>query len=209
MLYGSNDTSKAILIKKKASFYELYDRYMIKANNDKADPVVSMKSYQGNILCVVNVASNWGFAKSNYTQLTKLYDEFQPHLKVLAFPCNQFAGQEPGTPEEILAFAKRYNAADEKFDFFEKGHVNGKQTRDVYTWLKHKLPNEDEANSGGSAGGEVRWNYVIFLLDHEGNPIKRWYPSQTPYDNLKPYLEDLIAKKKATAATTGEGEGSS
>lgn len=94
-----------------------------------------------------------------------------------------------GTHEEILEFAKQYSGADGKFTFFEKGDVNGASTRQVYSFLKRELPNEDGTN-------DIRWNFNIFLVDHEGVPAERYQPSKTPYDNMKPKLEELFKKKQ-------------
>jgi glutathione peroxidase len=75
--------------------------------------------------------------------LPKLIDEFGARgFKVLAFPCNQFSGQEPGTNEQILTFVEKYGARD-KLEFFEKGDVNGKNTREVFSFLKRELGQED------------------------------------------------------------------
>jgi glutathione peroxidase len=94
-----------------------------------------------------------------------------------------------GTHEEILEFAKQYNGANEKFTFFEKGDVNGASTRQVYSFLKQHLPNEDGTK-------DIRWNFNIFLVDHEGVPAERYQPSKTPFDDIKPKLEELLKKKE-------------
>ena len=106
------------------------------------------------VLLAVNVASKWGATKVSYTQLPKLHDEFGAlGLKILAFPCNQFGGQEPGTNEEIMEFVKQFDAdMANKLVFFDKTDVNGANAREVYSFLKQKLPNED-----GSL--DVRWNF--------------------------------------------------
>jgi glutathione peroxidase-family protein len=90
----------------------------------------------------------------NYTQLPKLVDEYGPRgFKVLAFPCNQFGGQEPGSHEEILEFVKKFDPKmSEKLDFFEKADVNGATAREVFSFLKRELPSED-----GSS--DIRWNF--------------------------------------------------
>jgi glutathione peroxidase len=90
----------------------------------------------------------------NYTQLPQLVDEYGSRgLKILAFPCNQFGGQEPGSPEEILAFVAKYDKEmAKKLVFFEKADVNGANTREVYSYLKKTCPNED-----GTA--DIRWNF--------------------------------------------------
>ena len=109
------------------------------------------------VLLAVNVASKWGATKVSYTQLPKLYDEYGARgLKVLAFPCNQFGAQEPGTNEEIMEFVKQYDAdMSSKLVFFEKKDVNGADAREVYSFMKEKLPNED-----GSL--DIRWNFGTF-----------------------------------------------
>ncbi|KAI2512237.1 Glutathione peroxidase [Fragilaria crotonensis] len=120
--------------------------------------------------------------------LVKLYDEYHSQgFKILAFPCNQFGGQEPGSDEQILEFASKYGA-DKKFIWFTKGHVNGADTRPVYSFLKDKLPGPDESR-------DIRWNFTTFLIDREGNPSHRFSPSKTVYNDLKPAVEELLAKK--------------
>lgn len=113
-----------------------------------------MDTYKGNVLLLVNVASKWGLTAQNYEELPKLYEEYSGRgFKILAFPCNQFGFQEPGTDEEIMAFVKKFdeNMAD-KLTFFEKSDINGAKTREVFSFLKSKLPNEDGTT-------DVRWNF--------------------------------------------------
>ena len=92
--------------------------------------------------------------KKNYTQLAKIHDDYADRgLKILAFPCNQFGAQEPGTPQEILDFVKKFDEnMAEKLIFFEKGDVNGSNTREVFAFLKEKLPDEDGSEA-------IRWNF--------------------------------------------------
>jgi len=166
----------------KASFLQCIDR-------DMQGNAIEMSSFLGSVLVVVNVASKWGLTDANYTQLTQLHDEYNNRgFKVLAFPCNQFAGQEPGTNEDIMAFAKKYGA-DEKFVFFEKADVNGKNSREVFRYLKKTLPNPD-----GTL--DIRWNFATFLIDHTGNPVKRFDPTKEVYKNLQPEIEILLHKKE-------------
>lgn len=107
-------------------------------------------------------------------------------LEILAFPCNQFHNQEPGTHDEIIAFAKKFNAHD-KFVFFEKGNVNGKHARDVYKFLKHKLPN-------GDGSTDIKWNFSKFLIDHRGNPRYRFGPKVYPLE-MENVIEALLDRK--------------
>ena len=124
----------------------------------------------------------------NYTELPLLLDEYgERGLKVLAFPCNQFAGQEPGTHEEILKFVDGY-FPHERVTWFEKGDVNGKNTREVFSFLKRDLPDKD-----GSP--DITWNFGKFLVDHEGNPYKRFSPKISPLE-MKEDVELLIKKKE-------------
>lgn len=110
-------------------------------------------------------------------------------FQVLAFPCNQFLFQEPGSHKEILDFVETNFGAKDKLVFFEKGNVNGNKTREVYTFLKHKLPNGDNTT-------DIKWNFTKFLIDHEGNPYKRYDGGQNPYWEMKEDIEKLLKKKK-------------
>lgn len=90
----------------------------------------------------------------NYVQLPQLYDEYSKRgFKILAFPCNQFGAQEPGTNEEIMDFVKKFDAdMPEKLVFFEKADVNGANTREVYSFIKPLAPNSDDTT-------DIRWNF--------------------------------------------------
>lgn len=126
--------------------------------------------------------------KRDYTQLVGLVNEYGARgFKVLAFPCNQFGSQEPGTHDEILKFVEQFDAR-EKLTFFEKGDVNGKNARPVFTFLKEKLPFSDGSTN-------IQWNFGKFLVDHEGNPSER-FGSKTPPDEMKSSLEALLKKKE-------------
>lgn len=132
---------------------------------------VDLAIYKGKILLVVNVASKCGFTDSNYTQLTELYNKYKDKgLEILAFPCNQFLKQEPGTSEEAEQFAcTRYKA---EYPIFKKVRVNGPDTAPVYKFLK--------ANKGGFLGSRIKWNFTKFLVDKEGHVIERYGPTTTP-----------------------------
>jgi glutathione peroxidase-family protein len=120
-----------------------------------------MSDYRNNVVLVVNVASKWGKTKENYQQLPKLVDEFGFRgLKVLAFPCNQFGGQEPGSPQEIADFVEKYDPDMlTKLMFFEKRDVNGAKTREVFSFLKKELPADDGTT-------DVRWNFSKYKGVH-------------------------------------------
>lgn len=91
-------------------------------------------------------------------------------LSILAFPCNQFGKQEPGTEEEIRRFAvEKYGV---KFDLFGKVDVNGAKASPVFAFLKSRL--------SGLLGSSVKWNFTKFLVDRNGLPVKRYGPPTNP-----------------------------
>lgn len=102
---------------------------------------------------------------------------------VLAFPCNQFGGQEPGSEAEILGFAtSRYQA---NFPIFAKVEVNGSGACDLYTWLKRERP--DDAGKQ-----DIPWNFTKFLVDGDGVVVARYAPTTTP----ETIGQELAAKLK-------------
>ncbi|DAZ99499.1 TPA: hypothetical protein N0F65_001684 [Lagenidium giganteum] len=158
------------------SFYELKDYDMQGAE-------VPMSKYKGKVVLVVNVSSLCGLTPTNYPELTKLDEMYRDQgLEILAFPCNQFNSQEPGTHEEIMEFVKQYNC---KFPFFEKHDVNGANARPVFTYLKAKLP--------GSFGNFVKWNFTKFLVDRNGVPYKRYAPKDLPF-SFEEDIKTLLAQ---------------
>ncbi|TMW55450.1 hypothetical protein Poli38472_010332 [Pythium oligandrum] len=140
---------------------------------------VCMSKYKGKVVLAVNVSSNCGFTATNYPELVELDNKYRDRgLVVLGFPCNQFGGQEPGTHDEIKEFVKQYNC---EFELFAKRDVNGAHTRPVFTFLKTKLP--------GSFGNYIKWNFTKFLVDRNGQPVKRYAPNERPLS----FEDDIIA----------------
>ncbi|WOL14335.1 hypothetical protein Cni_G23115 [Canna indica] len=141
---------------------------------------VSMSSFRGKVLLIVNVASNCGFTNTNYNEMNVLYEKYKDKgFEILAFPCNQFAGQEPGTNEEIThTVCKRFKA---EFPVFDKIEVNGNNVALLYRFLKSK--------KGGFFGDRIKWNFTKFLVDQKGKVYNRYSPTTSP---LK--LEDDIKK---------------
>ncbi|XWS31606.1 hypothetical protein CRYUN_Cryun23aG0090800 [Craigia yunnanensis] len=117
------------------------------------------------------ILMNSGFTDSNYTQLTDLYNKFKDGgLEILAFPCNQFLKQEPGTSQEAQEFAcTRYKA---EYPIFQKVRVNGPTTEPVYKFLK--------SNKSGFLGSRIKWNFTKFLVDKDGHVLGRYSPITTP-----------------------------
>ncbi|KAF8783251.1 Phospholipid hydroperoxide glutathione like protein [Argiope bruennichi] len=90
-------------------------------------------------------------------------------LRILGFPCNQFGGQEPGSESQIKEFIKQYNV---QFDMFSKIDVNGDNTHPLWSYLKKK--------QGGTFGNFIKWNFSKFLIDKNGQPVKRYAPNVEP-----------------------------
>ena len=133
---------------------------------------VNLGTYKGKVLLIVNVASQCGLTNSNYTELSKLYEKYKDQgLEILAFPCNQFGSQEPGTNEEILQFAcTRFKA---EYPIFDKVDVNGGNAAPLYKFLK--------STKGGLLGDNIKWNFSKFLVDKEGNVVDRYAPTTSPF----------------------------
>jgi glutathione peroxidase len=133
----------------------------------------TLAPYKGQVLLIVNVASQCGFTKQ-YEDLEALYRAHKDRgFVVLGFPCNQFGQQEPGTEEEILAFCQsRY---DVTFPMFAKIDVNGENAHPLYRHLT-------SARRGllGTAG--IKWNFTKFLVDPSGAVVKRYAPTVSPRD---------------------------
>ena len=113
--------------------------------------------------------------------LDKRYSE--QGLRVLAFPCNQFAGQEPGTNKEIKKFALDKGA---KFDMFSKIDVNGVSAHPLYVYLK--------SQQHGSITDSIKWNFSKFLCDRNGKPVKRYGPSHEPLSCEEDIKKELNRK---------------
>ena len=141
-----------------------------------------LASQRGKVLLIVNTASKCGFTPQ-YKGLESVYKQLhQRGLEVLAFPCNQFGGQEPGGEEEIESFCQvNYGVT---FPLFAKIDVNGKQASPLYDYLKKAKP--------GLLGSEgIKWNFTKFLVDRKGNVIERYGPNVEP-EAIAPDIEKLL-----------------
>jgi len=106
----------------------------------------------------------------NYKELVTLYNKYSSQgFEVLAFPCNQFGAQEPGSDAEIKKFAAGYGV---KFPMFSKIDVNGPNTHPLYEYLK--------TAQGGFLGSDIKWNFSKFLVDKNGKAVKRYAPTDSP-----------------------------
>ena len=131
----------------------------------------SLGEFRGKTLLIVNVASKCGFTPQ-YKGLENLWqDQRDKGLVVLGFPCDQFGHQEPGDAEEIKTFCStRY---DVTFPMFAKIEVNGDHADPLYQWLK--------SEGKGILGSEsVKWNFTKFLVDENGQVVKRYAPTDMP-----------------------------
>ncbi|MFB5759950.1 glutathione peroxidase [Paenibacillus medicaginis] len=147
-----------------------------------ANQVLSLETYTGKVIVIANTASKCGLTPQ-YGELQKLYDEYKDRgLVVLAFPCNQFGAQEPGTSEEAEEFCKINYGVN--FPVFSKLEVNGPDTHPLFQYLKDQLPGEQE-------NGEIAWNFTKFLVNREGTPIARFEPKESP-DSMRSAIEKLL-----------------
>lgn len=131
---------------------------------------IAMDTYKGKVVLVVNTASKCGLTPQ-YEGLEKLYEKYKDKgFVILGFPCNQFGNQEPGTEKEISeGCLVNYGVT---FQMFSKIDVNGDNAHPVYKYLKDKLPE--------FPGKRIKWNFAKFLIDTEGNPVKRFAPTTIP-----------------------------
>jgi glutathione peroxidase len=131
----------------------------------------SLAAYRGKALLIVNVASKCGFTPQ-YAGLEALYRKLGPKgLAVLGFPCDQFGHQEPGDEAEILKFCTLNY--DVSFPMFAKIDVNGPNTHPLYQALK-------KAATGVLGTEAIKWNFTKFLVDREGEVVRRYAPTDKP-----------------------------
>ena len=138
--------------------------------NNKGEEV-DLSEKLGKVLLVVNTASKCGFTPQ-YDGLEKLYQDYADKgFEVLGFPCNQFGAQEPGNADEIAEFCKVNFGVT--FPLMEKVDVNGDDASPLFDWMKGEAP-------GLMGSKAIKWNFTKFLVDREGNVVKRYAPQDTP-----------------------------
>lgn len=142
---------------------------------------ISMEAYKGKYVLVVNTASKCGLTPQ-YEGLESLYEKYKDKgLVILGFPCNQFANQEPGDEKSIAEGCLiNYGVT---FPMFSKIDVNGETAHPIYKYLKSEL--------GGTLGSKIKWNFTKFLVDREGNPVKRFAPTTKP-EKIEKYLQSIL-----------------
>lgn len=146
---------------------------------------LSLDYFRGHVLLVVNTASKCGFTPQ-YAALEELYKKYNAReFEVLAFPCNQFGKQEPGSAEEIATFCERNYGVN--FPVFSKIEVNGAGAHPLYKWLKREKP--------GLLGiGRIPWNFTKFLIGRSGQVVSRHGPNVDP-EKLRGEIEGLLGTK--------------
>lgn len=143
--------------------------YDIVVKNRRGEDV-SLSDYRGKALLIVNTATGCGFTPQ-YKGLQELYVKYREKgFEILDFPCNQFAGQAPGTEEEIFSFCVgRFGIT---FPQFAKIKVNGKNESPLYSFLKTAWK--------GTGNPRISWNFTKFLVDRNGEVVGRYAPADTP-----------------------------
>ena len=180
-----------------SSFYE----YSVE---DRKGNAVPMKQFEGKVVLVVNTATGCGFTPQ-YKDLEDLYEaDHEKGLEILDIPCNQFAGQTPGTDDEVHEFCTlKYNT---QFDQMKKSDVNGENAIDLYKFLK-SLKSFEGFGHGPKAllmntmlkkidpdyknNAEIKWNFTKFLVDRQGNVVRRFEPTEDMKE-VRAAVEELL-----------------
>ncbi|MBU2870843.1 glutathione peroxidase [Colwellia sp. E2M01] len=146
--------------------------YQFSVQNNKNEDV-ALTQFSGSVLLIVNTASHCGFTPQ-YEGLQVLHDTYEEQgFEILAFPCNQFKQQESGSNEEIQQFCDlRFNI---KFPLFNKIDVNGDNADPLFVYLKQQAP-------GILGSKSIKWNFTKFLVNRQGEVIKRYAPTTKPED---------------------------
>jgi len=150
-----------------AAGHSIYDFTMKSIDGQQ----VSLKSYHGKVVLLVNVASKCGFTPQ-YTGLEAVYEKYKDRgLVIVGVPANNFAQQEPGTNEEIKKFcSNKYNVT---FPMMAKVSVLGDDETPLYRFLTDKAENP-------AVSGDIKWNFTKFLFDRNGHPVARFEPAVKP-----------------------------
>lgn len=143
---------------------------------------VSLEKYKGKVLLIINSATKCGLTPQ-YAGLQELYDKYREDgFEILDFPSNQFANQAPENEDEIKRIReKEFNVT---YPLFKKINVNGDKEDPLYTFLK--------TEKGGIMGSAIKWNFTKFLVDRQGNVIKRYAPTDTP-EKIGPDIEKALS----------------
>jgi len=177
----------------------IYDFKVKKRNGED----LSLSEFKGKVMLIVNTATGCGFTPQ-YEAIESLYEKYHDKgFEVLDFPCDQFGHQAPGSNDEIHEFCTaKYKT---KFDQLSKIEVNGDNEEKLYTFLKEKQPKEEVQGLKNKMAmkaiakisktcikeGDIVWNFTKFLVDKDGNVLKRYDPTFNP-KNIEKDLVDLL-----------------
>lgn len=165
--------------------------------------MVSLSKFKDKVLLIVNSATKCGFTPQ-YTELNEIYAEFKDEgFEILDFPCNQFGSQAPGSTEEIVEVCR--NKWLVPYQIFDKVEVNGENASPLFEFLKNEQPFTGFTGKGATAlklmlrakdkhykdNDDIKWNFTKFLVDREGNVVRRFEPTED-LENVKKAIEDLI-----------------
>lgn len=146
---------------------------------DMAGKEVKLEEYKGKVLIIVNTASKCGLTPQ-LKGLETLYEKYKEQgLEILGFPCNQFMHQDPGSDEEIMEFCQRNYGVT--FHMFSKIKVKGKDAHPLYQYLTEQ-----------TGGKKIEWNFAKFLINREGEIIKR-FPSKQPPEKAEEEIVKALA----------------
>lgn len=153
---------------------------------------VKLSSYKGKVLLIVNVASKCGLTDRNYSKLEPLYNKYREQgLRILAFPANNFSGQEPGSNSVIKKFCTtKYELS---YDLFAKVSVQGSRICPLYRFLTEQ--------TGSDVKGEVVWNFQKYLVNRDGTVVSKFHPKTDPDDDkLMAAIESALGKSDSAKA---------
>jgi glutathione peroxidase len=168
-----------LLMTQPAEDSKIYDTEAKTINGEE----ITLNEYAGDVLLIVNTASECGYTPQ-YEGLQELYETYSDQgLTILGFPANNFGGQEPGSDEEILQFCEVNYGVE--FPMFSKVSVKGNDIHPLFDYLT-STENEDFK-------GEIRWNFEKFLVDRNGNLVRRFRSAVEPMsDELTGSITDLL-----------------
>ena len=164
---------------------------------------VDFAQFEGKTLMVVNTASKCGFTPQ-YDGLEALYQKYKDQgMVIVGFPCDQFAGQEPGSNEEIAEFCRLNHGVT--FPLMAKTDVNGANAEPIFEYLKAQAPTEEYSGLKAKAtrkllkglsksvekDSDILWNFTKFLINRDGTVVKRYAPTTTP-DDIEKDIQVMI-----------------
>lgn len=186
VLFLNNSWSKStkileFKIRREIINMKFYDFSARKINGQE----VNMKDYKGKVILVVNTASKCGLTPQ-FKELEESYKQYKEQgFEILGFPCNQFANQDSGSNETIHQFCQlNYGVT---FTMFEKIVVNGQNAHPLYKYLKNEAK--------GLLSKEIKWNFTKFLIDSQGNVIKKYAPNVS-LSKINVDIEKLLKNKR-------------